>query len=184
MKRIIKNCVATTLVLATAAVLCSATTAPAAGINIRYVNFKECVESSEMGKLEQNQLDQMKKQMEASLEGKEKELTALAEKLNDVDYLDSLSPEAETDLKRKFRALNQEMGTLQNQYYQTLQQTNYKILQKMHQAVAGASNEVARAQKIDLIVNEDVCFHKNSELDITSLVVSEMNKNYQKQKDS
>ncbi len=178
MNKMIKKCAASTLVLATAALLCSA--APAAGLNIRYVNFKECVENSEMGKTEQSQFDNMKKEMETTLSAKEKELTALAEKLNDVDYLDSLSAEAETDLKRKFRALNQEMGAMQNQYYQTLQQANYKIVQKMQEAVAGASNEVAKSQNIDLIVNEDVCFHKNSNLDITSVVVAEMDKSFKK----
>lgn len=178
MKKLAKLSIASALVVAVSAVLCSAT--PAAGINIRYVNFKECVETSEMGKVEQSQFDAMKKQMEASLEGKEKEMNALAEKLNDGDYLDSISAEAETDLKRKFRTLNQEIGTVQQQYYQTLQQANYKVIQKMQEAVASASNAVAKAESIDMIVNEDVCFHKNSNLDITKNVVAEMNKTYKK----
>jgi outer membrane protein len=179
MKQLVKLSMASTLVVAVAAVLCSAT--PAAGVNIRYVNFKECVETSEMGKVEQSQFDAMKKQMEVSLEGKEKEINALAEKLNDVDYLDSLSPEAETDLKRKFRALNQEIGSVQQQYMQTLQQANFQVIKKMQDAVATASNSVAKAEGIDLIVNEDVCFHKNSTLDITNSVVAEMNKSYKKE---
>lgn len=178
MKKMMKQCMASTLVVGLAAILCSAT--PAAGLNIRYVNFKECVETSEMGKAEQSQFEAMKKQMESTMEGKEKELGALAEKLNDADYLDSISPEAETEMKRKFRALNQEMSSMQQQYYQTLQQANYKIIQKMQEAVAGASNSVAKAEKIDLIVNEDVCFHKNTDLDITKVVVTEMNKSHKK----
>lgn len=179
MKKIIKLGMASTLIVALAAVLCSA--APAAGVNIRYVNFKECVETSEMGKAEQVQFEALRKQMETAMEAKEKELTALSEKLNDTDYLDSISAEAETDMKRKFRALNQEMGGMQQQFSQTLQQANYKVIQKMQEAVAGASNAVAKAENIDLIVTEDVCFHKNANLDITKTIVAELNKSYKKE---
>lgn len=178
MKKMMKQFMASTLIVGLAAVLCSAT--PAAGINIRYVNFKECVESSEMGKAEQSQFEAMKKQMETTMEAKDKELASLAEKLNDADYLDSISPEAETELKRKYRALTQEMGGMQNQFMQTLQQANYKIIQKMQEAVAGASGEVAKAERIDFIVNEDVCFHKGKEYDITKSVVAKMNESYKK----
>ena len=86
-----------------------------------YVDFKECVEGSKLGKQEQSTFENLKKQMEKALEEQEKTLTDLATKLNDTDYLDSLTPEAETELKRKFRALNQEMNQVQSQYYQTLQ---------------------------------------------------------------
>lgn len=179
MKKISQKWASATLVAVTAALLCSAT--PAEALNVRYVNFKNCVENSAMGKDEQTQFESLKKEMETTLQAKEKELNALAEKLNDVDYLDSLSLEAETDLKRKFRTLNQEMGAMQNQYYQTLQQANYKIVQKLQEAVAGASATVAKNDKIDLILNEETCFYESANLDITPVVVAEMNKNYKKE---
>ncbi len=79
----------------------------AEGAKVGVVNFKTCVEQSEMGKKEQANFESLKKQMEGVLEEKEKALNEIANKFNDPDYLDSLSPEAEAELKHKFRSLNQ-----------------------------------------------------------------------------
>ncbi len=151
-------------------------------LNVRYVNFKTCLEQSELGKTEQGIFEDMKTKMETSLQDKEKSLNDLAAKLNNPDYLDSISPEAETDLKRKFRALNQELSQLQNQFYQVLQQTNMKVVQKMNAAVAEAAKEIALVQKIDLILNEETCFYQTTVLDISDQVIKTMNKHFQQEK--
>jgi outer membrane protein len=140
------------------------------------VNFKLCVEESKLGKQEQASFETMKKQMENVVEEKEKVLNELALKLNDPDQLDLMSPEAETELKRKFRALSQELNQLQNQYYQTLQQTNIKIVQTLSDAVTKASDKVAKDMKLDLVVNDETCFFASPALDISPKVVLEMNK--------
>lgn len=108
------------------------------------VNFKKCVEESKLGKQEQTSFDVLKKQAESALDDKEKRLNDMANKLNDPDLLDMMSPEAETDLKRQFRALNQEISQLQNQYYTALNQANFKIIQNITEVIAKASGEVAQ----------------------------------------
>lgn len=144
-------------------------------LTIRYVDFKKCIETSKMGLAEKEQFEAMKKKMETALEEKQKELNALASKLNDPDYLDSLSPEAETDLKRKGRALSQELAEMENQSYQILNQTNFKVVQKLTEAVSQASKSVAKRNKIDVILNEESCFFESADLDITDMIVDEMN---------
>jgi outer membrane protein len=145
-----------------------------ASVRIGAVDFKSCVENSKLGKQEQASFEAMKNQMETVVVEKEKTLEELAGKLGNPDELDLMSPEAEVELKRKFRALSQEMGQIQNQFYQTLQQANYKVVQKISDAVAKASEKVAKDLKIDLVLNDETCFYCNLAIDISSLVVKEM----------
>lgn len=148
---------------------------------IRFVNFKNVVEQSKLGKQEQAAFEAIKKQMEKVLEEKEKVLTDIGTKANDADYLDSLSPEAETELKRKFRTLSQEIAQLQNQYYQALSQTNIKVLQKLNDIVVKASDKVAQQEKIDLIINEEGVFFYSPKLDISPKIVAIMDEMFDKE---
>lgn len=148
---------------------------------IAIVDFKVCVENSKIGKQEQANFDALKKQMETVLEEKEKTLNDMASKFNDIDYLDSLSPEAETELKRKFRALSQELNNQQTQYYQALSQTNMKVVQKITDNVVKASEEVAKKLKIDIILNEDSAFYTNPDLDISMEIVKILDEMFDKE---
>ncbi len=125
---------------------------------IGVVNFKTCVEQSKIGQQEQANFEAMKKQIEKVLEEKEKALTEIAQKFNDPDYLDSLAPEAEAELKHKFRVLSQELSQQQQQYYQILSQNNARIVQQLGEAVSKAAADVAKERKIDLILNSEACF--------------------------
>jgi outer membrane protein len=183
--RILSKAILTMSSLAIAAViLCSATPVNTAPSNkpvvIKVVNFKSCVELSKMGKQEQAAFEGLKKQMETILADKEKTLTDISTKFNDPDYLDSLSPEAETELKRKYRALSQELSQIQNQYYQTLNQTNFKVVQKLTDAVTKASAQVAKDNGYDLVLTEE-SFYYSPELDITSKVVSVLDEMQEKE---
>lgn len=148
-------------------------------LKIAIVNFKTCVESSKIGKQEQANFETLKKQMESVLEEKEKTINDMATKFNDPDYLDSLSAEAETEIKRKFRALSQELSGYQNQYMQILQQTNLKVIQKLTEATTSASKEYAQKNSIDLILNEEN-FYYIPELDISKEIVDLMDKKFDK----
>lgn len=154
---------------------------PPKQLKIAIVDFKDCVEKSKLGKQEQANFDALRKQMEAILEEKEKTLNDIASKFNDIDYLDSLSPEAEADFKRKFRTLSQEFTQQQQQYYQALQQANVKIIQKISEVIAKASEEVAKKNKIDMVLNEDGAFYKGVNLDISPLVVTVMDEMFDKE---
>lgn len=146
-------------------------------LKIAFVNFKTCVESSKMGKQEQATFESLKKQMETVLEEKEKALNDMAAKFNDPDYLDSLSAEAETEIKRKFRAQSQELSGFQNQYMQILQQTNLKVIQKLTEAATEASKKFSLENKIDIIFNEEA-FYYSPDLDVSQKIISLMDKQF------
>jgi outer membrane protein len=153
---------------------CAAESAPSVGV----VNFGTCVSDSKLGKQEQSGFEALKKQMTSLLEDTEKQINEIATKFNDPEFLDSLSPEAEEELKNKFRSLNEDLNRYQNQYYQVLNQSNMKIMQTLSNSINTASEKVAKDKKLALIVNKDACFFTSSTLDVTAVVISEMDKNY------
>ncbi len=152
----------------------SAETAPSFGI----VNFGTCVSDSKLGKQEQSAFETLKKQMANLLEDTEKQLGDLSAKFNDPEYLDGLSPEAEEDLKNKFRTLNEELSRYQNQYYQVMNQANMRIIQTLSTSINTAAEKVAREKKLNMVVNKDACFYYTPALDVTTFVISEMDKNF------
>jgi outer membrane protein len=147
--------------------------------NIAFVNVKTIVEESKLGKQEQASFDSLKDQMEKVLEEKEKELNDLATKFNDADFLDTLSVEAETELKRKFRQLNQEFTEKQQQFMQALQQANMKIMQKLAESVQKASEKIAADKKLDAVMNQDSAFYSIASLDISKDIVKIMDSQYE-----
>lgn len=151
------------------------------GLKIGYVNFKVCVEKSKIGKQEQASFESLKKQMETMLGEKEKTLNDMADKMNDPDYLDSLSPEAETELKRKFRTLSQEMSQQQSQYLQTLQQANFKILERIDDLMARAAEIVAKKHGYNVINNDDNTFYYDKDLEISNEIIVAMDELYDKE---
>jgi outer membrane protein len=146
--------------------------------NFGIVNFGTCVSDSKLGKQEQASFETLKKQMSSLMEDTEKQLNDLSAKFNDAEYLDGLSPEAEEELKNKFQALNAELSRYQNQYYQVMNQANMRIIQTLSTSINSASEKVAKDKKLNAVVNKDACFYYIPALDVTPLVIVEMDKNY------
>ena len=158
------------------AVLLAISSAQAASFGT--VNFTTCVTNSKLGKQEQAQFEAVRDQMEKLMKEAEKQLTELANKLNDPDYLDSLSPEAEQELKMQFATLQEEMQRYQNQAMQVMNQANMKLVQSMSEQVALASSKVATAKKLEFIINKDALFYSLPETDITSDVIKELDQTF------
>lgn len=146
--------------------------------NFGIVNFSTCVTDSKIGKEEQTNFDNMKKQLGAHLEETEKQINDLSMKFNDPEYMDGLSPEAEDEMKNKMRMLSEEMNRYQNQYYQMLNQANMRIIQVLSTSINTASEKVAKEKKLSMVINKDACFYYAPNLDITTQVISEMDKSY------
>lgn len=142
------------------------------------VNFASCMTESKLGKQEQTNFENLKKQMSTLLEDTEKQLREIATKLEDQEYVDSLSPTAEAELKGKFQALNEDLQRYQNQYYQVMNQANMRVIQIMSSAISEASEKVAKAKKLGLVVNKEACFFYSTGLEVTSDIVVEMDKSF------
>jgi len=155
------------------------TVPPAAIQRIGSLNFKKVIDDSKYGKHEQTNFESLRKQMEAVLEGKEKVLSEMAGKLNDSDYRDSLSQEAEEEFKDKFEMLGQEYREIQTQYYQSLNQTNMKILQQLQETAAKAAEQVAKENGYDIILSDESGFYF-SKPDLSDKVIAVMDEMFNK----
>ena len=138
------------------------------------VNTKRCLEESRLGKQEQANFEKMKSQMEATLQGKEKALEEVEAKLNDDDYMDSISEDAANELKRQRRTIRSEGMQLQSQYMQTLQQANVKVVQKLTDIISKASAQVAQDNGFDVIFTDEACTYFNKRLDISDRIIAKM----------
>lgn len=148
-------------------------------IRVGIVNTKKCLEESKLGKQEQANFEKMKTQMESTLQDKEKTLEEIENKLSDDDYMDSISEEVASELKRKKRTIRNEGMQLQSQYMQTLQQANMKIIQKLTEGISKASAQVAQdtsaGEPVDVIFTDEACTYFAPRLDVTDRIVAKMN---------
>jgi outer membrane protein len=161
-----------------AAALLAASTVFAAQGSIGVVNFTTCVTESKHGKKEQENFDSLRKQMSAMIENVESQLKELATKANDVEYRDSLSPQAEQEMQAQFQSLQEELSRYQNQFYQVLNHANHQMVSKINQSISTASKQIAEKNQFDYVLNKEACFYIRSDLDVTEQVISEMNKRY------
>lgn len=147
--------------------------------NVAVVNFATCMTESKVGKQEQASFEKLKNQMTSLVKDTEKQLTDLASKFNDSDYMDGLSPEAEEEMKIKYQQLSEEMNRYQNQYYQALQQANMQIVQNLGANIQEASEKVAKNKKLTMVINKEACFFFTPTLDVTEAVIAEMDKAFE-----
>lgn len=162
---------------------------PTSNLKIGIVNAKKCLEQSKLGKQEQANFEKMKQQMESVLQEKEKALEEIESKLNDDDYMDSVSDETASELNRKRTTIRKEGMQLQNQYMQTLQQANVKIIQKLTESISKASKQTASdpssGQTLDVIFSDEACTFYAPKLDVSDRIIQKMNVNFDlEQKDA
>ncbi len=153
----------------------------AKSMKIGFVSFRKCVETSKFGKAEQESFEKLKKQLEQSIELKEKELNDLAPKFSE-ESLDALTPDAERELKEKFKNLSQDLSVQQNQYFQTLNQAQAQAMQSIIEKVTTLSETMGQKMGFDIIFNDDAAFFRTDALDITKDVITELDAMFDSQK--
>lgn len=151
----------------------------AAEQKVGIVNFSSCIVDSKLGKQEQNAFETMRKQFVTLVEDTDKQLREISDKLQDKDYLDGLSKEAEEQMKSKFAQLNEELGRYQQQYYQFMHQGQNKIMQTVVGGINHAAEQLASVKGYNVILNKEACFFYSPTLDITTEVVKEMDKHFE-----
>lgn len=145
------------------------------------VNFGSCVLESKYGKQEQESFEKIRGQMTSMMSDIKKQLEEIETKFHDPEFVDSLSPEAEQEMKGKFQTLSEELNRYQNQYVQVMQQANMELMQTMNTHVSKASEAIAKQKKLPMVVREEACFFYNPSFDITKSIIDEMNKSYDKE---
>jgi len=147
--------------------------------DIGIVNFGTCLSESKIGKKEQGNIEALRKQMSAMMTETENKLRDLDAKFADSEYLDSLSPQAEEEMKATHQSLQEDLGRYQQQFYQMIQGANYQLVQKMSNSISAASEKIAKQKKFKYVINKEACFYVGSDLDVTPLVIQEMDKTFE-----
>jgi Skp family chaperone for outer membrane proteins len=143
---------------------------------IAIVSFKACAEGSKLGKQEQAKLKEMEKQMQTTYNSREKELSEMEAKLK-PEFLDTLTPEKENELRENYDVAVHELSQLQGQYYHLLNQANNQLIQNLNENISQAAAQVAKAKGYDLVLTSEACFFYNEQnFDISKLVIEEMDK--------
>jgi Skp family chaperone for outer membrane proteins len=145
------------------------------------VNFVNCVTDTKLGKQEQATLETMRKQFVTLMEDTEKQLKEISEKMQDKDYLDGLSPDAEQKMKEKFGQLSEEYSRYQQQYYQFVNQGQMKVGQAVFASINKAAEKIAASKGYTKIANKDMYFYYAPSLDITADVIKEMDKTFEEE---
>lgn len=161
------------LVLTVLSLLSTSVSLPA--LDIGYVNLRDCVDKSFLGKKEKENLEKLKNQFSDKITQIEKELDSLAKKLQDEDYIESLSDSATNELKNNFEQLNQEYNAYHSQYYQVINQANYQLIQIVLEEIKESSNQVRKDLDLDVILNEEAIFSIDPKSDVTEKVIFLMN---------
>ncbi len=149
--------------------------------SIGIVNFGTCITDSKYGKYEQEQLENLKKQWSSLIEDTDKQMQEIAKKLENKDYLESISQDKANELQEKHKTLNEDLAKYQSQLYQMLNQANYFFVQKMFANISKASSSVAKKSHLSMIINKEAFFYSTADLDVTNLVIDEMNKNFEQE---
>lgn len=147
-------------------------------LSIGAVQFSTCVSDSKQGKREQEHFESLRQQLASLIENAEKELRELSAKFEDTEYLDSLSPKGEEELKAQYQTKQEELGRYQGQFYQVLQHAHHQMGQKVGQAVADAAALVAKDKGFRYILNKEQCFYIAPECDLTTDVIAAMDVAY------
>ncbi len=161
-----------------AALTCASLQLCAAEQKVGIVNFNSCIVESKLGKQEQNALETMRKQLMSLIEDKDKEIRETSDKLQDRDYLDGISKEAEEQMKNKQVQLNEDMNRYQQQYYQFMHQGQNKIMQTVFSGINQAAEQIAATKGYNIVLNKEACFFYSPSMDITNEVVKAMDQNF------
>lgn len=150
--------------------------------SIGVVNFATCATESKIGKQEHEKLEASRNQWVSLIQQSKKELDGIAEKLENKEYLEGISPEAEENLKLKYKSLNEDLMKYQNQLSQELYQAQAISYQKILEQASLAAETIATKNKIKAVVIKDICLFFDKTMDLTSEVLAEMDKNFDKMK--
>ena len=143
---------------------------------VRVVDFAKCSKDSSFGKKEQEHFNQMKDQLEKIIHDLSIQIKETTAKLNNPFVLASLPPDDEKALKNKGQTLSLELQRIQQQSYHRLQQAHMKIIALMSEKIRQASHTLSKEKKYPLIMNHEQVFHYTPDLDVTSEIISELNK--------
>ena len=148
---------------------------------IGIVSFANCIQESKYGKKEQSTLKALQNQITSLVKDTEQQLQEIATKLNDPEYIDTLSPEGEQELKIKFQNHQEDLMRYQQQYSEFINQANYKVMQTMFFHIKNAAKIVSEKLNLDYVLDENSVICNNAGIEVTKQVIQELDMLFEKE---
>lgn len=146
---------------------------------VSVVDYAQCISESKYGKEEQQNIDKIRNQLSTLISDTDKEIKDLDAKFEDTTFLDSLSPKAEEEMRARHQTLQEDRQRYQWQFGQIMQQASYQLMHKIISQISRASEKIAAEKELDYVINKEACFYYRPSLDLTQVVIAEMDKNFE-----
>lgn len=166
---------ATSLISSKTALGAAATGAP--GV----VNFQTCMEKAKIAQDKRRELENFDKQFRVKIDEIQKHCKEIDDKLNNVEYVDSITAEAEENLKKERQAEMQKLMGTQNEFQQIMQQQQMAFSQSFMISLGDAAQKVAKEKKLSHVIAKEACLYYDDNLDLTEDVIAKINAIYDKQ---
>lgn len=139
------------------------------------VNFNACLTDSKQGIKSRQTMEALNNKLVQSLGDIDKQLADIDAKLNDQNYRDGLSPQADEQLRQSHDKLAQERDAMRTSFSQQFSQTQMSLFQDLMDQVAVASKKIAQRKNLQMIFSGESVTYFDPDLDVTSDIVQELN---------
>ena len=145
------------------------------------VNFQTCMEKAKIAQDKRRELEGFDKQFRVKIDEIQKRCKEIDDKLNNVEYVDSITAEAEENLKKERQAEMQKLMGTQNEFQQIMQQQQMAFSQSFMISLGDAAKKVAKEKGLSHVIAKEACLYYEDNLDLTEDVISKINALYDKQ---
>ena len=139
------------------------------------VNFNACLTDSKQGIKSRQTMEALNNKLVQSLGEIDKQLADIDSKLNDQNYRDGLSPQADEQLRQSHDKLTQERDAMRSSFSQQFSQTQMSLFQDLMDQVAVASKTIAQKKNLQVVFSGESVTYYDPTLDVTPEIVQELN---------
>lgn len=143
--------------------------------SIGIVNAQPCFTESKPALKTQQLIDSLVEKTNEAIKEFDQKVTDLDIKLNDQHLRDGMTPEAQEQLKRDYEKALQDRDAARQQLQQQHSQTHVSLVQDLIAQVNIASEKVAKAKNLTVILSSDAIHYFNPSIDQTEDIMKELN---------
>gem|GEM_PF-4221427 len=150
-------------------------------LSFGYVSMMFCCTHSQYGKKEMDRLNHESAKIRHYISEVHQQIQELEEKLQDPDYLDCVTPDAEEEIRVRLISLQKEEKRRRRVAEGQLRQMEFQFVQDVSRLAVEAAKHVAEDQKLSFIVKDEQFLYCQNGHDCTNAVVGEMDRLHQQQ---
>lgn len=148
----------------------------------RFIDFQECFQKSTYGEDARKHLEGAVQKLQEVVDDTKSQLEAVSKKLEDQDYVDGLSPDAEQALVGERQQLSERLNMISAQGNQALQYEQQAIQASLEKHLSEIAAIYGPENKLNAILPKQIGIYWNKALDITDIFIELLNKKIEEEK--